>query len=143
MKTEGLEYAMKMTNELAFSIDKKHWDVVLIDKLGSLQKLFVHMIRVRNTYCEGLKSGNISFPGNLPSPEINIQVELRNSCAILLDNFKTCTYKHITFNGSRLTIDEVYSMTVQHEGIHQGQFSIALKTKGIQLPETWITDWHL
>ncbi|AIC92731.1 hypothetical protein [Shouchella lehensis] len=70
MKTDGLEYAMKMTNELAYSIDKKHWDVSLLEELGSLRKLFIHMIRVRNVYCEGLKYGNISFPGSLPSTKL-------------------------------------------------------------------------
>ncbi|KQL57000.1 MULTISPECIES: hypothetical protein [Bacillaceae] len=143
MKTDGLEYAMKMTNELAYSIDKKHWDVSLLEELGSLRKLFIHMIRVRNVYCEGLKYGNISFPGSLPSTKLNVQLELKNSCAALLENFKTCYYKHITFNGSEITLDEVYSTAVQHEGIHQGQFSIALKANGIKLPETWVTDWHL
>ncbi|WP_099300715.1 damage-inducible protein DinB [Bacillus sp. Marseille-P3800] len=143
METKGLEYAMKMTNELAFSIKKEYWNLALVDHLGTLEKLFIHLIRVRSIYSNGLKSGIISFPGHLPSPDLNIKTELTNSCITLLEAFKFCNYNILIFNGSKLTVEEVYGMSIQHEGIHQGQFSIALRANKIPLPKMWVSDWHL
>ncbi|WP_179298848.1 hypothetical protein [Evansella halocellulosilytica] len=67
MDTKGFIYAANMTNELATEIPDEKWDLRLSTELGTLRKLFSHIIRVRDVYAEGLREGEIHFPGKLLS----------------------------------------------------------------------------
>src|SRR5690625_1498332 len=122
-----------MTNSLAKEIPEEKWDQQLILELGSLRKLFVHIIRVRNVYRDGLITGSIQFPGKIPASE-NIMLELKKSTESLAAAFEQSNLEHIKMDTELLSILELMGTVIQHEGIHQGQYYVALKQTGSALP---------
>jgi uncharacterized damage-inducible protein DinB len=143
MDAIGFVYAAKMTNRLAIEIPENQWDKQLITELGTLRKLFIHLIRVRDTYTEGLRKGTVSFPGVIPSKDINIKDQLERSTNELAEEFSNTNREVIRMGGENLTILEFLNTTVQHEGIHQGQYFVALKQAGLPLPNQWINEWSM
>lgn len=139
----GYLYAARMTNQLATDIPEKIWDEKLISELGSLKKLFLHMIRVRNVYADGLQTGVIAFPGKLPDAENRLIEELERSSDNLAQVFTQVVHNSIDFCGECLSVDEMLAMAIQHEGIHQGQYYVALKQYGFKLPQQWRQDWSM
>ncbi|MBO1005017.1 DinB family protein [Pseudogracilibacillus auburnensis] len=143
METNGFTYAAKMTNALANEISEVKWDIQLISELGSLRKLFMHMVRVRDVYRDGLKTGTVQFPGNLPSKKIKVIEELERSMEELANEFIQSKFDKIKMGTDYLTKMELLGTAIQHEGIHQGQYYVALKQSGYNLPKQWVQDWDL
>jgi uncharacterized damage-inducible protein DinB len=141
-KSNGFIYAAKMTNSLAKEISESNWDVQLTPQLGTLRKLFKHMVRVRDVYCDGLKTGDIYFPGKRTSGENSLVHELERSMKQLEVEFKQTKFKSIRMGTEHLTIMDLLSTAIQHEGIHQGQYFVALKQSGFKLPKQWEEDWQ-
>lgn len=142
MNTAALLYAAKMTNALAKKIPNETWDKQLIPELGTLRKLFIHIVRVRNVYRDGLITGSVQFPGKLPASE-NIILELEKSMEDLAVAFKQTNFEYIQLGTELLFIMELQGTAIQHEGIHQGQYYVALKQAGFSLPGQWEMDWNL
>jgi uncharacterized damage-inducible protein DinB len=138
----GFIYSAKMTNAMAQEIPENEWDVQLISELGTLRELFMHIVRVRDVYREGLKTGTLQFPGNLPI-ESRLVDELERSMDELALEFNQTKFKQIKFGADSLTIIELQGSAIQHEGIHQGQYYVALKQSGFVLPKQWIQDWNM
>ncbi|UOE95047.1 DinB family protein [Alkalihalobacillus sp. LMS39] len=143
MDTNGLLYAAKMTNVLAKEIPESKWDIKLVQELGTLRKFFKHMVRVRDVYRDGLKTGNIQFPGVLTSDEKSLIDELERSMEELVFEFKQTKFDSIQMGTEYLSIMELLATVIQHEGIHQGQYYVALKQAGFELPKQWTQDWSL
>ncbi|UCZ55095.1 DinB family protein [Bacillus shivajii] len=143
MDTNGLLYAAKMTNALAKEIPESYWDLQLVSELGTLRKLFRHMVRVRDVYRDGLKTGIIYFPGKMPAEENTLIYELERSMEELIVEFKQTKIESIKMGEESLTIIELLGTVIQHEGIHQGQYYVALKQSRLELPKQWIRDWHM
>ncbi|MBO8157731.1 MAG: DinB family protein [Bacillaceae bacterium] len=144
MNAKGFLYAAQMTNALAREIPESRWDESLMDELGTLRKLFVHIIRVRDVYRDGMKSGKVVFPGNLPAQERDLFDELERSMADLAREFERSHWdQQILMGAGQMTALELLNTAVQHEGIHQGQYFVALKQAGIHLPELWRRDWNM
>ncbi len=143
MDIKGLEYAIGMTNQLSETISIEKWDEPLMKDIGTLRKLFVHLVRVRNIYRDGLETGVLAFPGVRPQKSVDLKNELHISKEQLIKAFLSTKCTTVAFHDEILTVEEVYSMAIQHEGIHQGQFAVALQNKGIELPPTWKKDWNL
>lgn len=142
MDSNGFLYAAKMTDALAKEISETKWDIQLITELGSLRKLFIHIIRVRKIYRDGLRTGVVEFPGNLPS-EYNLIDQLERASSELAFEFTQVTHESIKMGTENLSIMELLNTVVQHEGIHQGQYFVALKQAGLKLPNKWIQDWNM
>ncbi|ADU32219.1 DinB family protein [Evansella cellulosilytica] len=142
MDVKGFIYAAKMTNALAKEIPESSWDTPLIRELGTLRKLFIHIIRVRNVYRNGLETGVVQFPGELPSSE-NIKEALEKSMEELATAFLSTEGTHIKMAEEELSIAELLATAIQHEGIHQGQYYVALKQKGMYIPDSWKKDWGM
>ncbi|WP_235793262.1 DinB family protein [Virgibacillus salidurans] len=132
-----------MINTLAEEIPENKWDVQLIENLGSLRKLFIHIIRVRDIYRDGLRTGIIEFPGNLPSSDDNLIEQLDRSMNELAFAFTQASNQRIKMGEEYLSVVELLNTAVQHEGIHQGQYFVALKQAKIKLPKQWIQDWDM
>ncbi|MDV2581410.1 DinB family protein [Alkalibacillus haloalkaliphilus] len=143
MDTNGLIYAANMTNILAKEIPESNWDTQLVPELGTLRKLFTHMVRVRDVYREGLKTGIIQFPGELLPNESDLINELERSTEQLAAEFKQTKFESIKMGPEDLTPMELLATAIQHEGIHQGQYFVALKQSGVELPKQWVLDWHM
>ncbi|MFA1819286.1 DinB family protein [Virgibacillus oceani] len=142
MNIKAFLYAANMTNTLAKDIPEDKWNNKLIPELGTLRKLFIHIIRVRNVYREGLISGAIQFPGKLPVTE-DIMLELEKSRDTLAAAFEQTNFEYIKMGTEYLSIIELQGTAIQHEGIHQGQYYVALKQAGFSLPRQWEQDWGL
>lgn len=142
MDANGFLYAAKMTNALAAEIPESQWDIQLIAELGPLRKLFIHIVRVRDIYRDGLRTGMIEYPGKLPTRN-DVFAELVRSMDELAFEFKRASNECIKMGTERLSTLELLNTAVQHEGIHQGQYFVALKQAGIELPKQWVLDWNL
>ncbi|MEI3612338.1 DinB family protein [Pseudogracilibacillus sp. SO30301A] len=132
-----------MTNTLAEEIPENKWDVQLIKELGSLRKLFIHIIRVRDIYRDGLRTGIVEFPGDLPSSDGKLIEQLDRSMNELASAFTQAGKQRIKMGEEYLSTVEMLNTAVQHEGIHQGQYFVALKQAKINLPKQWIRDWDM
>ncbi|WP_096438750.1 DinB family protein [Alteribacter populi] len=143
MNASGFLYAAKMTNLLAIETPEIHWDKQLIVELGTLRKLFIHIVRVRDVYRDGLKTGVIQFPGHLPSNEYNLMDELERSMNELAVELNQTTFERIKMSTEYISTMEFQNTAVQHEGIHQGQYFVALKQAGLELPTQWVQDWGM
>lgn len=143
LDARGFLYAANMTNQLAEEISEDNWDSMLIPELGTLRKLFYHMVRVRDVYCESLITGIIEFPGQLVPKDSCLIEELRRSKDELACKFNHTEVERIKMGPEYLSTTELLSTAVQHEGIHQGQFFIALKQIGLKLPNQWVKEWSM
>ncbi|WP_230856126.1 hypothetical protein [Virgibacillus dakarensis] len=56
---------------------------------------------------------------------------------------ETVSIAKIRMGSEFLSVDEVIGAAIQHEGIHQGQYFVALKQIGRRLPDMWIRDWGM
>jgi uncharacterized damage-inducible protein DinB len=143
LEVKGYLYAAEMTDMLTTIMDKKDWDKVLVPELGSLARLFAHMIRVRGVYRNALLTGIVQFPGNPIERGSDLEVGLSQSRNELADALLFSKVNRIIWGENLVSPDEICSTAIQHEGIHQGQWHIALKRVGINVPKQWQTDWHL
>ncbi|GEL78221.1 damage-inducible protein DinB [Tenuibacillus multivorans] len=141
MNADAFRYAANMTNELAVTIPEKYWDTSLVTDLGTLRKLFIHMIRVRDIYANGIQTGIIEFPGSLPENR-GLLLELKRSTEDLAITVEQSHAKQIQMGDELLKLEEVVGAAIQHEGIHQGQYHIALKNSGLDIPELWKRGWN-
>ncbi|MFD2045487.1 DinB family protein [Ornithinibacillus salinisoli] len=142
MDVNGFIYAAKQTNVLAKATPVRKWDDQLIPEIGSLRKLFIHIVRVRDVYRDGLRTGVIHFPGKLLRTNRLVE-ELERSMEDLANEFRQTKFETIKIGTECLTILELQGTAIQHEGIHQGQYSVALKQAGISLPKQWVEDWNM
>ncbi|AXF56432.1 DinB family protein [Salicibibacter kimchii] len=132
-----------MTKTLAKEIPKNKWDIKLIEEVGSLRKLFIHIIRVRNIYRDGLRTGIVEFPGDLPISDENLIEQLDRSMNDLAFAFTQTSNQRIKMGEESLSVVELLNTAVQHEGIHQGQYFVALNQANIKVPKQWIQDSHM
>ncbi|MEC5423288.1 DinB family protein [Virgibacillus sp. C22-A2] len=142
MDVNGFAYSASLTNALTIEIPESKWDIQLIPELGTLRKLFIHIVRVRDVYSDGLRTGKVEFPGILPSNE-NIIDEMERSMEELASAFRQTKFKQIKMGSDYLSIAELQGTTIQHESIHQGQYYVALKQSGVGLPKQWVQDWNM
>lgn len=141
-------YAAEMTDALLDLIPESQWSTRLIPELGTPASLFSHMVRVRDVYRDSIKTGILSFPGQfLPrsaSPDsAYVAAELRRSREQLAQMLSGANNKSVKFGSNRLSTDEIWAVAIQHEGIHQGQWYVALKQQGMPTPVPWRLDWSL
>ncbi|MBU9722748.1 MULTISPECIES: DinB family protein [Bacillaceae] len=143
MDANGFIYAAKMTNALAKEVPETKWDIQLAPELGTLRKLFKHMIRVRVVYRDGLKTGSVQFPGAVTSDELSLIDELERSMEELVVEFNQTKFETVKMGAEYLSVMELLGTAIQHEGIHQGQYFVALRQSGVSIPKQWSQDWHM
>ncbi|MFD2129688.1 DinB family protein [Pseudogracilibacillus auburnensis] len=61
----------------------------------------------------------------------------------LANEFIQSKFDKIKMGTDYLTKMELLGTAIQHEGIHQGQYYVALKQSGYNLPKQWVQDWDL
>ncbi|UTR10021.1 DinB family protein [Evansella sp. LMS18] len=142
MVVNGFLYAARTTNALAEEVTENAWDTQLIPELGTLRNLFIHIVRVRDVYRNGLKTGEVQFPGKLPSGK-DIACELDRSMEELADAFSTTYRNQIKMGAEEISPAELLGSAIKHEGIHQGQYYVALKQAGLEVPALWKRDWGM
>jgi uncharacterized damage-inducible protein DinB len=140
---KGYLYAAEMTDLLTTAVDKDQWNRVFIPELGSLSRFFAHMIKVRNVYRDGLLTGIMDFTRTIDTKIIDFEAELAKSRYELAEAISHPKYNKIKWEELELSSAEVCSAAIQHEGIHQGQWYVALKQRGFRMPNQWKLDWGL
>ncbi|MNJ47245.1 hypothetical protein D3C77_423990 [compost metagenome] len=144
MNSKGYLYAAEMLDLLVTVVNKEKWNDVLIPELGSLGRLFAHMIRVRDVYRKSLITGRVILPGTPVPKGIDLVDELIRSRNELADAIVKTQVERVYWSDDYFVPpSELVSMAIQHEAIHQGQWYVALKQLGIPIPEQWKSDWHL
>ncbi|PTX55309.1 hypothetical protein C8P63_11916 [Melghirimyces profundicolus] len=143
MNADGYRYAAEMTDRLTTVIPRDGWDRKLVPELGSPARLFAHLIRVRGVYRDGFYTGELRFPGERVKSGTGLEEGLARSREELARAIEVPEVEKIRFGKVVLTLDELRATAIHHEGIHQGQWQVALKQAGLPLPASWREEWRL
>ncbi|GAK02748.1 hypothetical protein JCM19037_1004 [Geomicrobium sp. JCM 19037] len=142
-RNRRLLHATSLNNQLADVIPEERWGESVHEQLGTPSQLFAHLIRVRLVYRSALFSGKVQFPGEKVPDDAPVRSLLLSSAERLAEAFLYTEKNHITFDDRAITPVELMQIAVQHEGIHTGQYYVALKQSGYPVPTQWQTDWAL
>jgi uncharacterized damage-inducible protein DinB len=143
MDAKGYLNAAEMLDMLSTTVEKERWNEILIPSLGSLGRLFAHMVRVRDVYRDSLLTGRVVFPGTTLSRDADLLSELNRSRFELAAAITDPQVDKVYWSDDYFVAPDVICATaIQHEGIHQGQWFVALKQLGYNFPDPW-KDWQL
>ncbi|WP_059104517.1 DinB family protein [Shouchella shacheensis] len=142
MDAKSFLYAAEMTDQLTTVIREADLHRPLVPELGTPYQLFCHLIRVRGVYRNGLISGKVEFPGERITTQNPIE-DLRKSREVLAEAIKNTSIAEVYWGEDMLSPFELIGAAIQHEGIHQGQWQLALKQAGVEIPGQWGKEWAL
>ena len=143
MDPSGYLDAATMTDLLADWIPRDRWQEIMVPGLGSPARVFAHLIRVRGVYRAALATGRVEFPGVKAAAGIDLFEQLSHSAQALAEGFTGVRVPQVEWGGRPVSVLELYATAVQHEGIHQGQWQVALQQAGLETPGAWRADWGL
>ncbi|WP_152550022.1 DinB family protein [Geomicrobium sp. JCM 19055] len=143
MTEEGYVYAASLNDELTHVIPTEWYDTILIESIGTPRQWFHHLIRVREVYRRSLFTGEVVFPGKPIPDDIDVTTMLKASSERLAEAFMYSERMSVKYDGKTMSISELISTAIQHEGIHTGQYYVALKHAGLDVPKRWQQDWAM
>jgi uncharacterized damage-inducible protein DinB len=121
-------------------------------EFGTFGKLIRHVGDVQGVYIEALKSGNADFSKKRQDHSMETSLERLEKYlkeqddklyAALADYKKDPIKEQISWPKTKLSVLEHLFLLPQHEAIHQGQWSLAGRQAGIELPTSWKDNWGL
>ncbi|SRR5579875_116090 len=119
---------------------------------GNLGKQIRHLGDVQECYVRALETGVADFSRKRMDLSMESSLEklthhLREMDNYLYDALSKYTAdplkQEIKWPTTRLSVLEHLFLLPQHEAIHQGQWSLAARQHGIDLPKTWVDNWAL
>ena len=121
-------------------------------EFGTLGKHFRHIGDVQECYVKALETGKVDFSkkrldftmeGSLKKLEDHLRAQ-DNYLYDTLSKYDKDPIKHqIAWHTTNLSVLEHLFLLPQHEAVHQGQWSLAARQAGIDLPKTWVDNWKL
>jgi uncharacterized damage-inducible protein DinB len=121
-------------------------------EFGVLGKQIRHIGDVQGCYVDALKSGKVDFSKKRMDKSMETSIEkleayLREQDKYLYDTLsgydKDPIKDQIEWHTCNLSVLEHLFLLPQHEAIHQGQWSLAARQAGIDLPKSWVDNWNL
>lgn len=143
------QFVHDMTLDFANGVPDEHWDFSPHPRFASFAKQLRHVVCVRGVYHDALISGSADFSrkheqysGGLTRDEL-VPALLEKHAALLaaldgLDESAT-----VEAFGKTFSIAEYTHVIVQHESIHQGQWSVYAALAGFETPLRWRLEWGL
>jgi uncharacterized damage-inducible protein DinB len=121
-------------------------------EFGTIGKLIRHVGDVQAVYAEALATGTADFSRKRRDYSMESSLERLNSYLkeqdkslydILSGYQKDPLKELIQWPTTKLPVLEHLFLLPQHEAIHQGQWSLAARQAGIDLPKSWKDNWGL
>lgn len=121
-------------------------------EFGTIGKLIRHVGDVQGVYTAALASGKADFDKKRRAVEVESSIEkleqyLKQQDKALYDALSNYGKDPITetieWPTTKLSVLEHLFLLPQHEAIHQGQWSLAARQAGIDLPKSWRDNWGL
>jgi uncharacterized damage-inducible protein DinB len=121
-------------------------------EFGTLGKQLRHVGDVQECYVKALESGKADFSrkrldhsmeGSLERLEEHLKEQDQYLYRVLSEFNKDPIKEQIQWEKTRMSVLEHLFLLPQHEAIHQGQWSLAARQAGIDLPKSWVDNWGL
>jgi uncharacterized damage-inducible protein DinB len=121
-------------------------------EFGTFGKLIRHVGDVQAVYVHALETGHADFDKKLKDKTMEGSLErlekyLKEQDKALYDALskydKDPIKEVIVWPTTKLSVLEHLFLLPQHEAIHQGQWSLAARQAGIDLPKSWRDNWGL
>ena len=146
------EFVHRMTRDFAECVPDAHWDFTPHPRFAPFSKQLRHVICVRGLYNETLETGRADW--SLKHSHYTEDLS-RRALVQGLDDQNDTTLKllrHIEedggdravqFVGRELRLGEFAHVIIQHEALHQGQWSLYASLAGFDTPASWRLNWGL
>lgn len=121
-------------------------------QFGNLGKQIRHLGDVQECYVRALETGTADFSKKRMDLSMETSLEKLERYLHEMDNYlydALSKYsgdplkQEIKWPTTRLSVLEHLFLLPQHEAIHQGQWSLAARQHGIELPKSWVDNWAL
>lgn len=121
-------------------------------EFGTLGKQLRHVGDVQECYVRALESGRADFSKkrmdhsmetSLERLERHLKEQDQYLYRVLSEFNKDPIKEQIQWETTRMSVLEHLFLLPQHEAIHQGQWSLAARQAGIDLPKSWVDNWGL
>jgi uncharacterized damage-inducible protein DinB len=121
-------------------------------EFGTIGKLIRHVGDVQGVYIDGLETGKTDFSKkhrdysmetSLDRLAQHLKAQDDRLYAVLAAYKKDPLKEEIIWPSTKLPVLEHLFLLPQHEAIHQGQWSLAARQAGIDLPKSWKDNWGL
>lgn len=121
-------------------------------QFGTLGKQLRHLGDVQECYVKALDTGVADFSNKRMNVSLETSLKGLESYLHEMDGFlydklasfdKDPVREQIQWKGTKMSVLEHLFLLPQHEAIHQGQWSLAARQAGIDLPASWVDNWGL
>jgi uncharacterized damage-inducible protein DinB len=121
-------------------------------QFGTLGKHFRHVGDVQECYVKALESGKADFSKkrmdkSMETSLSKLEEHLKEQDELLYKTLATFSKdplkEQIQWESTKMSVLEHLFLLPQHEAIHQGQWSLAARQAGIDLPKSWVDNWGL
>ena len=146
------EFVHRMTRDFAECVPDTHWDFTPHPRFAPFSKQLRHVICVRGLYNETLETGRADwslkhsqYKGDLSRRALTQGLEDKNEATLkLLHQIEEDGGdRTVQFVGRELRLGEFAHVIIQHEGLHQGQWSLYASLGGFDTPASWRLNWGL
>jgi hypothetical protein len=143
------EFMHAMTLDFASEVPDAYWEFSPHTRFAPFCKQLRHVVCVRGLYNETLAAGKADWArkhdqhtGGLSREEL--VSALVNKHDDLLDTLdSTDDALVVEFIGKRISFVEFAHVMIQHEAIHQGQWSLYASLAAFETPLRWRLNWGL
>jgi uncharacterized damage-inducible protein DinB len=141
------EFVNGMTLAFASEIPDEVWDFSPHPRFATFRKQLRHVVCVRGTYNDAITTSRAEFArkhehytGGLEREELTEALLLKHEqlLSILAGLDEDA---EIEFLGRQFPFVELAYVMVQHEAIHQGQWSLYASLAGLETPLMWRLNW--
>lgn len=121
-------------------------------EFGTLGKQLRHVGDVQECYVKALETGkadfakkrlDVSMETSLTRLEEHLKEQDQYLYRVLASFDKDPIKEPVEWETTRMSVLEHLFLLPQHEAIHQGQWSLAARQAGIDLPKSWVDNWGL
>jgi len=146
------QFTRSLTYDFLHSLSEEHLSYSPQLQFGTLGKHFRHLGDVQECYVKSLASGSADFSrkrmdktmeGSLKRLEDYLREKDKELYDALAKFDKDPIKEEIKWATTRMSVLEHLFLLPQHEAIHQGQWSLAARQAGIDLPKSWVDNWGL
>lgn len=121
-------------------------------EFGTIGKHLRHIGDVQECYVRALQTGSVDFSKkrrdlSMETSLKRLEDHLKEQDKFLYDTLsqydKDPIREQIAWPTTKLSVLEHLFLLPQHEAVHQGQWSLAARQAGIDLPTSWVDNWKL
>lgn len=142
-------FVQAMTLDFARCVPDERWDFSPHEGFAPFAKQLRHVVCVRGVYMNALASGKADwsrkhehYSGGLARAEL-VAALIEKHETMLATLAAPDESAPIESFGKQFPLAGFFHVIVQHEAIHQGQWSVYAALAGFETPLLWRTEWAL